>query len=91
MSPFPNLWLLGGIFFLFKICKKLLLANSGKPDQTPHFAVSDLVLHCLPLSHKKDTRFIWVNRGYCKCFNILNTLFFPFSNKMEVIREAGLK
>ena len=27
----------------------------------PHLAASDLVLHCLPMSHKKDDRLIWVN------------------------------
>ena len=44
---------LGGIFhFLF--------ANSGEPDQTPHIAASDLVLHYLPMSYKKDARRIWV-------------------------------
>ena len=26
----------------------------------PHSAASDLGLHCLPMSHKKDARFIWV-------------------------------
>ena len=26
----------------------------------PHSAVSDMGLHCLPLSHKKDARLIWV-------------------------------
>ena len=26
-------------------------ANSGDPDQMPHSAVSDLGLHCLPMSH----------------------------------------
>ena len=35
-------------------------ANSGEPDQTPHSVASDLGLHCLPLSHKKDARHIWV-------------------------------
>ena len=39
--------------FLFKFQKKLLSANSGEPDQTPHFAASDLFLHCLPKPHKK--------------------------------------
>ena len=29
--------------------EKLLLANSGDPDQMPHYAASDLGLHCLPL------------------------------------------
>ena len=32
----------------------------GEPDQMPHFAASDLVLHCLLMSHKKDARLIWV-------------------------------
>ena len=26
----------------------------------PHFGASDLRLHCLPMSHKKDARLIWV-------------------------------
>ena len=26
----------------------------------PHSAASDLGLHCLPMSHKKDARLIWV-------------------------------
>ena len=52
-SPFPILGLLGG---------KLLFANSGEPDQTPHFAVSDLVLHCLLMSQKRTLGLscIWV-------------------------------
>ena len=47
--------------FLCKILKKLLFANTGELNQTPRFAASDLVLHCLPMSHKKDARLIWVN------------------------------
>ena len=31
-----------------------------EPDQMPHFVASDLVLHCLLMSHKKDARLIWV-------------------------------
>ena len=46
----------------------ILQANSGKPDQKPRFAASDLVLHCLPMSHKKDTRLIWVK------YNCVNSL-----------------
>ena len=34
-----------------------LTANSGKPDQMPCYAASDLGLHCLPRSHQK-----WVAR-----------------------------
>ena len=47
--------------FLFKIQNKLPFANSGEPDQMPHSAASDLVLHCLLMSHKKDAMLIWVN------------------------------
>ena len=27
-----------------------VFANSGDPDQTPHYAASDLGLHCLPIT-----------------------------------------
>ena len=37
-------------------------ANSGEPDQTPHSVMSDLGLHYLPMSHKKDARHIWVKK-----------------------------
>ena len=33
-------------------------------------AVSDLVLHCLLMSHKKETRLIWVNYMTLKLFVI---------------------
>ena len=39
-----------------------LQTSSGEPDQAPHFAASDMVLHCLPVSSKKDARLIWVKR-----------------------------
>ena len=39
----------------------MLLANSGDPDQMPRSAASDLGLHCLFKSHKKDARRIWVS------------------------------
>ena len=35
-------------------------ANSGDPDQMPHSVASDLGLHYLPMSHRKDARHIWV-------------------------------
>ena len=34
---------------LFGSRQKLLLANSGNPDQMLHFAASDLGLHCMPM------------------------------------------
>ena len=37
-------------------------ANSGDPDQTSQSVASDLGLHYLPVSHKKDARHIWVRK-----------------------------
>ena len=37
------------ILGLFGSRQKLLLANSGDPDQMPHYVASDLGLHCLPM------------------------------------------
>ena len=37
------------------------LRSKRDPDQTQHYGVSDLGLHYLPISHKKDTRLILVN------------------------------
>ena len=61
--------------FLLKSEKKLLFANSGEPDQTPRFAASDLVLHCLPMSHEKDARLIWVDDSEL-CFNLYKYVIF---------------
>ena len=38
-------------------------ASSGYPDQRPHSVASDLGLHCLSMSHKKDDRHIWVKNA----------------------------
>ena len=38
-----------------------LSANSGDPDQMPHSAVSDLGLHCLPITLLRVSRLQWVN------------------------------
>ena len=35
-------------------------AKSGEPDRTPRYAASDLDLHCLRMSHKKDSMLKWV-------------------------------
>ena len=43
---------------VYSILKETSVCNSGKPDQTPRFAASDLVLHCLLMA------LIWVNTLY---------------------------
>ena len=39
---------------------KFMSANRIAPDGTP---ASHLEIFCLPMSHKKDARLIWVNTG----------------------------
>ena len=52
------------VFFNFiQISIEILKANSGDPDQRPRSAASDRGLCCLPMSHNKDARLIWVNKG----------------------------
>ena len=48
-------------FNFVQFLKVYLQANSALSDQIPHSAASDLVLHCLSMSHKIDTRLKWVN------------------------------
>ena len=48
--------------FLFHFSMKIMSANRIAPDGTPRFATSHLGLFCLPMSHKKDARFIWVKQ-----------------------------
>ena len=50
------------IFFILIQILNETSVNSEEPDQTPRFAASNLVLRCLPMSHKKDSRLIWVNK-----------------------------
>ena len=59
-SPFPILELLGGIFIFILILKGTSVSKQWRTDQTSRFAESDLVLHYLPMSHKKDARLTWV-------------------------------
>ena len=44
--------------FLLNFLKTIMYVNSEGPDQTRLSAATDLGLHCLPMSHKKDTRLI---------------------------------
>ena len=37
-------------------------ANSGDPDQTPHYAASDLGLHCLSVTLLGVSRLKWAKK-----------------------------
>ena len=51
----------GVLFILYLIFdRNSTLANSGDPDQMPHFAASGLGLCCLPKSQIRDARHEWV-------------------------------
>ena len=65
-SLFPILGLLGGIFhFFFNFKRNFCLQTvENLHDQTLRFVASDLVLQCLQMSHKKDTRLNWVKLPY---------------------------
>ena len=43
------------LVFLLNQISKDHCKQKKRPDQTQHHAASDLGLHCLPMSHKKDT------------------------------------
>ena len=49
------------IYISFKFQFNILYGKSGDTDQTPHSVASDLGLHCLPMSHNRGARLIWVN------------------------------
>ena len=56
-SPFPILGLLGDIFHFYSYFKR---NNCKQTVENLKNMASDLVLHCLLMSHKKDARHIWV-------------------------------
>ena len=86
-SLFPFEGLFGGIFHFYSFLKKFLSANSGEPDQTPCFAASDLVLHCLLMFHKKKAWLIWIN--YCDLGNcvIPNEIKFSWISTIYISRS----
>ena len=61
MSIFQILGVLGGIFHFIQKFIEHSVSKQWVPGQTLPSAAADLGLHCLPMSHKKDARLIWVN------------------------------
>ena len=57
------------MYFSFLI-ELSVLSKQEDPDQMPHFAASDQGLHLLSMSHKKDTRLIWINPLYSDGFSL---------------------
>ena len=67
-SPFFIFRVVEGIFSLIK--KNILKANIEDPDQTPHYAVSDLDMHYLPMSHKNEAWLMWVTLQNCSSLTV---------------------
>ena len=59
-----------GWYFL-KFLFNLFYVYSGEPDQMLCYAAFDLGLPCVPMSHKKDDRLIWVKHHISKYSLIL--------------------
>ena len=75
VSQLSILGLLGAfVSFLFHFSMKSMLTNRIDPDGMPCFVASHLGLFCLPMSHKKDSRLIWVNHKYKKKLGQLECL-----------------
>ena len=58
---------------------KIKIAKIIAPDGTPRFSASHLGLFCLPMSHKRDARLIWVNSNskitpYLDLFRLQNNV-----------------
>ena len=64
---------------------KIMQENRISPDGMPRFAVLYLGLFCLPVSHKRDARLIWVNLFH------LNIPLLPYSIKHRLIASAEIK
>ena len=49
------------VFFIFiKSFIRTFCKQTEEPDQMPRSVASDLDLHCLPMSHKKDGRLLCI-------------------------------
>ena len=71
-------------FILFHFSMKIKIVNRVVPDGTPCFAASYLGLFCLPMSHKKDARLIWVNFALIHVFCLVRgTSMYQQSNRQK--------
>ena len=54
--------------FLFHFSMKIMSADRQATDETPRFAAFHLGIFCLPMSHEKDARLIWVQNIYGRSY-----------------------
>ena len=71
--------MLGGIFQLYSNLNRTFYTQTAENlIRLPFSAASDLVTHCLPVSHKKFARLKWVKKAsdYFSLGKVLVKLFF---------------
>ena len=64
-----------------------LFANSGNPDQMPHFAASDLGLLCLPITLLRVSRLKWVNSLLYLFKNLGKCILLPVYASKKLLDE----
>ena len=82
-STFISRGIRSSFSLLFHFSMKFMLAKRIAPDGTLLLAVSHLGLFCLPVSHIKYVRLIWVNLNGERCYSLF-TLLFLKSNQLSL-------
>ena len=68
-----------------------LFANSGDPDQMPHFVASDLGLHCLPVTLLGVPRLKWFKDTTFACkMHHVERCFWAYENSEGTDQPANL-
>ena len=78
---------MGGDFRIYSKFNRILYKQTGDPDQTQRFTLSDLGMYCLPLSQKKDSRLIWVNTGPSWIYVMLSK---SLDLACEIVKPTGM-
>ena len=61
------------VFFIFiQILIEHSVSKQWRPRSDADSAAPDLGLHCLPMSYKKGSRFIWVKADRKKSYNVFH-------------------
>ena len=68
-----------------------LFANSGDPDPTPHSVVSDLGVHCLPITLLRVSRLQWVKLLLQVLHNFAKGVIFNWQEVASLVFEYFLK
>ena len=101
LTKWASLFSILGFSFLFYSYSK----QFKNPDQTSHFELYDLGLHCLPMPHKQDVRLIRVKlkinshnnyapksekfKRFLKSFGQINSLYMYIKFRSRIYLESA--